>query len=168
MCDLLSNHDFFHVDPLYKVVLKNKKTGEYFSPATGVKYPNEAYFSPVPVVRKQTRIGSYFRDDLFESFFKPDMVGRTAGFVKLEDAQTLMEAIAEELAQDVRKKQDDMSCPPYIEYGKYAKIGENLDTYEVVIVKIALRNSVFEGFYDGAKVFAGKEMCITEEVNEQA
>ena len=75
MCDLNTSTDYHEVHNLYKVALKNTKTGDYYSPATGVKYLNNGY-QPITKTREQKRITSYFRDDLFSMyFFKDTMVG---------------------------------------------------------------------------------------------
>jgi len=72
----------------YKLVLKHKKTGKYFSSAMGFEYLENR---DIPKVGVQKRIGNFWANFILDEFgllFKKDMVERTACFRYLKDIKT--------------------------------------------------------------------------------
>jgi len=154
MCNIFTNHNFFKVEGLYKVALKNKETKEYYSPATGIKYPLKGN---IPKVGDGKRISSYFKENLLKCHFNEFMVGRTAAFENLEDAIILARELSSSLEEDNIK-----------------------DSWEAVILLVTLTDEVYNGMYmvtltdevffrykryKGAKIFVGKNIDIIKEVD---
>jgi hypothetical protein len=139
MCHLFANCNFFKVEGLYKVALKNKETKEYYSPATGIKYPLNG---EIPKIVEAKRISSYFKENLLRCHFNEFMVGKTAAFEDLEDAVSFAKELSSSLEEDNLK-----------------------DSWETVILLVTLTDEVYNGMYKSARVFAGKNIDIIKEVD---
>lgn len=66
----------------YKLVIKNKETGKYFSAAMGCKYEED---EDIPKVETQQPIGCFWADNILVWNFKKNMTGRTSCFKYLKD-----------------------------------------------------------------------------------
>lgn len=115
---------------IFKIVAKKPDDPKYYSIAMGFPYSKRA--GKIPVVKVQHRIGYYFDDDILceDSYgYETKMIGRTAGFVKMCDAEYRANHIAHET-----------------------------DDYEVIVVRAKLTDSLMLGNYADAPIIAGRHI----------
>lgn len=144
MCQLNQKYDKEEFIGWKVVAVKNK---EYYSIAMGFQYPKSGN---VPFVTKQKRLNSHFvnyileRPDSDEIFsptpYRPDMDGRTAAFVHVEDAVSLrVDICAWGLPTDEKNE------------------------FHYAVVKVKLTQDLLQGFYNDRQVVAGRHIEILEE-----
>jgi len=139
MCDLRNVCSETKVEG-YKVVVRKLKGRRYFSAAMGFRYPLDGH---VPIVRRQRRISSGFKDDIIlelSNALRKDMIGRTAMFPSFDDARG---------EYCYLRKRD-------IEKG-----------YKVVVVRVILSVDMMEGVYCGCRVIAGRHIRFIYEVDSE-
>ena len=121
----------------YKIVIKI--AGEYYSPATGLKYPLDG--SPIPVLKEARRLVTcYVRmTDPDNSAYNKDMVGRTAVFLSLKDARQ--------------------------EKG-WLKEWTRVISYGLKILRVKISNDLLVGRYGTSEIVAGRVMEIMDEIEE--
>ena len=116
----------------YKIVVKIGD--EYFSPATGIKYEDGR---PIPEIESGSPLVSCYLDVLDEDTmaYNPEMIGRTAAFLRLKSAML--------------EKED---LEPYLTVGS------------LCVLKVKISDDVLEGSYGTYSVVAGRIMEFIEEV----
>lgn len=129
----------------YKVAVK--KGGKYYSPAMGHEYKT----GDVPIITEQKEMGTgFFIDDILFRNYKENMVGRSAAFVKKEDAKNLYFTIFKRIINQ-----------------------RNSFLLKLVILKVRLSKELMNGEYKfnfkfnliyHYSVIAGKHMKILKEV----
>ena len=122
----------------YKVVAKHKETGNYYSIAMGFQYK----IGKVPIVEEQKQIGNAFCNTILHPLhvgWRNEMMGRTAVFTKLYQACG---------------KRNDI-------YGNMHN--RDLDVYDIIIIKMTLRDSLMNGEYGWRDIVAGKEIVEMKE-----
>lgn len=136
----------------YKLVAKNRETGEFYSILTGEKYPDDEdiphWFSQknciIPIFHNMLAENQETHDQWIESncpdthCWEKEMVGRSSVFKTLENAQWL-------------KNRFD-SCKM-----------KDLNKYEIVIVKCKITKDILKAIYDGMKIYVGRRLEILEE-----
>ena len=139
MCELTSKSKKTEAKA-YKVVAKKKD--KYYSFAAGFEYTSPMTFQKLT---KQNSISPFWPPitEEWNNFFRPDMVGRTAAFKKIEGAQKLLRVI---------------SSP-------------DLAGYTYCIVEVKLSNELMNGRFEVAygcenvySIYAGRTMTIIKEV----
>ena len=91
MCTLTSHLDDKKSVTGYKVILKNKRSGNYFSSAMGFMYK---IGKKIPVVKKQKRLSNHWISSILESgTFHSNMQGRTCVIENLYDCNNLYNSI---------------------------------------------------------------------------
>jgi len=105
----------------YKLVLRHKKTGKYFSSAMGFIYPKN---KDIPEIKKQKMIGTFWSEFIFEDFFQEGMKGRTSCFKSYKD-------VLDELAYDLIA-------------GRWFNIPTR---YEFVLARVKISKDILDGTY---------------------
>ena len=119
----------------YKIVIKIGD--EYFSPATGMKYPMDN--KPIPIIKERKILVDYFANVMDENSpaYNPCMVGRTSAFLSLEAAQLEKE----EMEKSIKDT-----------------------TYKLRILKVRISNDLLEGTYGSFYIVAGRVMETIGEI----
>ena len=122
----------------YKVVAKNTVTGKYYSFTMGFQYKSPMTFTKLEIQNRLTReISNRILEEYANFGFAKDMVGRSACFRSLKDAEYL-----------------------YMSY----KDGLTYPQFKLVIVKVKMTNDLMSGTYCMSDVVAGRTMEILKEV----
>ncbi len=119
---------------VFKIVAKSEKDMRYYSLAMGFKYPKKA--GKIPKINVQHRIAHYFSENILnkESIaYEKQMIGRTAGFVKEEDAKY-----------------------------RVSVMEQNVHKLDIIILKAKLTEGLMLGDYGHAPVIAGKHIEFLE------
>ena len=120
---------------VYKIVARKLRGTRYYSVAMGFRYPKKA--GKIPRIEVQNRLGSYFNSDILHigsCGYKVKMVGKTAGFLRQEDAESLAKGIRHDIYSG----------------------------YRVIVVKSKLTDGLMSGEYGPGPVIAGKHIEFLE------
>lgn len=121
---------------VYKVVAQKKKGKRYYSIAMGFMYPQKG---KVPKPQVQRGLGYFVTSLLNKLFFIRDMVGRTAGFLNRNYAESFMRRMKSQMQR----------------HGELKK-------YSLLTVKIKLTDGLMSGFYESQSVIAGRHIEFLE------
>lgn len=144
----------------FKIVAKNKKTGDYHSILTGNKYPkngekipvwysqkkgSKAIFNSSVLAGTKRKHYQYIKKPyLVDGFWEINMVGRTAAFKIKKDAFYKIEWWKSRTGPQY-------NCSYF-------------DNFNIVVVKVEIENDLMTGKYDDKKVCAGRKLTILKEV----
>ena len=141
MCDLTSTSKLKSKTG-YKVVLKNKKDNKFYSIAMGFCYDD---FKEIPKIINQKNLSNgYFKYNILTTYFKDDMVGRTALFVNKNQAIDL--------------------------FNKLKQYFEEKSKYKLCLVKAKVYKDLLKGTYQSiftiCSVIAGRKIKFIEVIEE--
>lgn len=145
MCELSTTSTKEKVEG-YKIVAKKLKGRiHFFSVTMGFKYPLDGH---IPVARKQRKISPAFIDNIISEYsraHRDSMVGRTAVYLNLNEAQR--------------------------EYRALIRRGDIKEGYKLVVVRSEVSRDVMEGTYlssgKDCRVAAGRYIHFIEEINHR-
>ena len=128
----------------YKVVAIDKKTGKHWSIAMGFCYDDH---ETIPKVVVQNEISGYFHSGILnsnDSCYEPNMIGRTAIFEYLSDADIQ--------SKEIKRHFDPDCSDPKVQY------------YRIAIMSCHIEEDIMSGQYGELRVIAGRKLTFISEM----